>query len=62
MQNQQAITILTAIRHVKSVYMKCRFEHSTLLMDDQFESIQGDLAEMQTTLNKVSSDKHVPEV
>ena len=31
-------------------------------MDGQFESIRGDLAEMQINLNTVSNDEHVPEV
>ena len=31
-------------------------------MDGQFESIRGDLAEMQINLNTVPTDEHVPEV
>ena len=42
--------------------MKRGFKISTLLMDRQFESIRGDLAEMQINLNTVSNDEHVPEV
>ena len=62
LQNQQSKTILRAIKQVKSVYMKRGFKISTLLMDGQFESIRGDLAEMQINLNTVSNDEHVPEV
>jgi hypothetical protein len=31
-------------------------------MDGQFETIRGDLAEMQVTLNTVARGEHVPEV
>ena len=62
LQNQQSKKILRAIKQVKSVYMKRGFKISTLLMDGQFESIRGDLAEMQINLNTVSNDEHVPEV
>ena len=62
LQNQQANTILTAIRQVKSVYMKRGFSITNLLMDGQFEHLRGALADLHITLNVVSNDKHVPEI
>ena len=60
--NQQNKMILAAIKQVIKIYKKRGFVVSTLLMDGQFDSLRGDLAEMQITLNTVSNDEHVPEV
>jgi hypothetical protein len=62
LQDQTAKTILGAIKKVKSVYMKRGFKISVLLMDGQFETLRGDLADIQITLNTVSNDEHVPEI
>jgi hypothetical protein len=62
LQNQQSKTILHAIRQVLAVYKKRGFIVTTLLMDGQFETLRGELATMQVTLNTVSNDEHVPEV
>ena len=53
--------ILAAIKLVKGIYdMKRGFTISILLMNGQFESLCGDLAEMQIiALNTVSNDEHV---
>jgi hypothetical protein len=61
-QNRKNKTIITAIKQVKSAYMQRGFVISTLLMDGEFDSIRGDLADMQITLNTVSNDEHVPDV
>ena len=62
LQNQKKNTILTAIKQIKSIYMLRGFVISTLLMDGQFESLRGDLAELQISLNTVSNNEHVPDI
>jgi hypothetical protein len=61
-QNQQPKTILAAIKQVKEVYHKRDFVVTTMLMDGQFDVLQGDLANMQITLNTISNNEHVLEV
>jgi hypothetical protein len=60
--DQKNKTLIDAVRHVRSTYMKRGFQIESLLMDGQFETIRGDLAEMQITLNTVARGEHVPEV
>jgi len=60
--DQKNKTILTAIKQVKSMYMRRGFIIQTLLMDGQFESLRGDIADLQITLNTVSNDEHVPDI
>ena len=60
--NQQAKTILTAVKQVKAIYNQRGFMVTTLLMDGQFDVLRADLADLQITLNTVSNDEHVPEV
>ena len=62
LQNKNNNTILTAIKQIKSIYMRHGFVISTLLMDGQFESLRGNLAELQISLNTVSNNKHVPDI
>ena len=62
LQNQKKKTILTAIKQIKSIYMRRGFVISTLLMDGQFESLRGNLAELQISLNTVSNNEHVPDI
>jgi hypothetical protein len=47
---------------MRATYMKRGFKMESLLMDGQFETIRGDLAELQITLNTVARGEHVPEV
>lgn len=47
LRNQQGKTILEAIRQLKQIYGKRGFNLSVILMDGQFESLRGDMAEMQ---------------
>ena len=42
--------------------MRRGFVISTLLMDGQFESLRGNLAELQISLNTVSNNEHVPDI
>jgi hypothetical protein len=60
--NQKAMTIADAIKQVKAIYMKRGFRITHLLMDGQFETLHGDIAELRITLNTVSADEHVPNI
>jgi acetolactate synthase regulatory subunit len=51
-----------AIKQVLSVYKKRGFVVTTLHMDGEFETLRGELADLQVTLNTASNDEHVPEV
>ena len=55
MKNQQNKTFLVAINHVKSIYIKRGFQISVVLLDGQFESLHGDLADMKIALNTMSN-------
>jgi hypothetical protein len=61
-KNQKDDTILTAIKHVKGLYMHRGFKITHMLMDGQFESLRADIADLQINLNTVSRDEHVPEI
>jgi hypothetical protein len=62
LENMKKETLAQCIRNIRAVYMKRGFEITHILMDGQFETLCGDLAEMHITLNTVSSDEHVPEI
>jgi hypothetical protein len=54
--SQNAKTLLTAIKHVKSAYLKRSFKITHILLDGQFEPLHGDTAGLGITLNVVSQD------
>jgi hypothetical protein len=60
--NQTSKTLLAAIKHVKSAYMKRGFNLKLMLMDGQFDHLRADLAGIQIELNTVSENEHVPEI
>jgi TPP-dependent 2-oxoacid decarboxylase len=62
LQNQKSKTILSAIKQVKSIYMKRGFKLDHILMDGQFEPLQAKLADMAITVNTISNDEHVPKI
>jgi hypothetical protein len=63
LENMKKETLVQCIRNIRAVYsMRLGFKITHILMDGQFETLRGDLAEMQITLNTVSNDKHVPEI
>ena len=55
-------TIISHFRVVVRVYATRGFRVSIILVDNQFESMQGDLADLGAIVNIVSRDEHVPEV
>jgi hypothetical protein len=61
-ENKSGKTIIQQIRAVQKIYHRRGFKITTLLMDGGFESLRGDLADLQITLNTVSNDKHVPDI
>lgn len=44
------------------VYASHSFCVTIILVDNQFESMRGDLADLMAIINVVTHDKHVPEV
>ena len=59
--NQQEATLLKAIRQIRSVYQRRGFTVRTCLMDNQFNVLRHDLADMGITFNGVAQNEHVPE-
>jgi hypothetical protein len=62
LQSQHARVIMIAIKQVSKIYRRRGFWVTNMSMDGQFESIRGDLAELQINLNITSANEHVPEV
>ncbi len=60
--NQKNSTLIAAIKQVKQIYMRRGFIIHTILLDGQFESLRGDIADLHITLNTVSNDEHVPDI
>ena len=61
LDGQKTLLLLDAMWKVKQVY-NCRgFAIHHVLMDGQFDLLQGDLASMSITLNMVSNDEHILE-
>jgi len=54
MLNQKQHTIVDRIKHVQKIYLKHGFCILMMLMDGQFDGIQGELAKISITLNMVT--------
>ena len=54
--------ILGAIKQVCRIYRTRGFRVELLLMDGEFESLRGDMAELGITLNTTAKDEHVGEI
>jgi hypothetical protein len=61
-QNRKTKSLLTSVKGVESIYAKRGFRLHTLLMDNEFEHLRGDLAMMKIHLNVVSIGEHVSEI
>jgi len=61
-KNMQSATLLQLVKQIKQLYMQRGFQLIDILMDGQFEPLQGDLAAMGIQLNTVSNDEHVSEI
>ena len=55
-------TIINHFRVVMHVYASCRFHVTIILVNNQFKSTQGDLADLGAVINVVSHDEHSPKV
>jgi hypothetical protein len=60
--NQSSKTSMAALEKVKQVYNQRGFPILHIMMDGQFENLQGDLADIGIGLNTVSNDEHVPNI
>jgi Reverse transcriptase (RNA-dependent DNA polymerase) len=60
--NQEATSLLQALKHVRSIYSKRGFRIDTVLMDNQFVPLREELSDLHITLNTVANGEHVPEV
>jgi hypothetical protein len=58
--NQQAPTLLASIKQVRSFYAHRGFCITTIVLDGQFESLRGDLADLHMALQTCGQDDHVP--
>ena len=54
--------ILKHFQIVIGLYTTRRFEVTIIMADNQFESMQRDLADLGALLKFVSADEHVPEI
>jgi hypothetical protein len=61
-QNMKATMLANCIKHIKTLYDKQGFKITNMLMDGQFETLRGNLGDMQITLDTVSKEEHAPEV
>jgi hypothetical protein len=60
--NQNAATLLSAVKQIQYVYIGRDFRIDCVLMDGQFDTLRADLTDFQITLNTTARDEHVPEV
>lgn len=59
MINRKRALLLSAIKSVTQVYWRAGFKVTMALMDGKFETLRGDLANMNITLNTTAQDEHV---
>jgi hypothetical protein len=60
--NRQRKTVFKAVEHVCNLYRNRGFSVKFMLMDNEFECIRGDLANLGVTLNTTAQDEHVGEI
>ena len=61
LNNRKSETVLKEIKNIHTNYLHRGFCIEVLLLDDEFEPLQGDHSEMKITLNTVYQEEHVPE-
>ncbi|KAL7487947.1 hypothetical protein ACHAW6_013525 [Cyclotella cf. meneghiniana] len=62
LDNMKNSTILKHFKTIIAVYSVCGFNVTIVMVDNQFESMRGDLADLGALINVVSHDKHVPDI
>jgi hypothetical protein len=55
-------TMLDCIKNIKAIYARRGFRITNMMVDGQFETLWGELGDMQITLDTVSKDEHMPEI
>ena len=60
LKSTKIMTILSAIKDVRNIYMKCGFSLEIVEVDGQFEPLQGELVPIGIALNKCSCEEHIP--
>ncbi len=60
--NQKASTLLNSIKQVRNFYAQRAFRIVNCIMDGQFETLRGDLANLNIALETCGHDDHVPEI
>ena len=58
----KAELLLHAIKNIRNTYAQGGFKVDWMLMDGQFENLQGDIANLGIQLNEVAEDEHVGEI
>ena len=54
--------LLAGIRSVAQIYRRAGFKVTAALMDEEFETLRGDLADLNIALNTTARNKHVGNV
>ena len=60
--DRKEATLYKSIANVATLYRKAGFKVTTALMDGEFVSLRGGLAEIGVTLNETSRDEHVGDI
>jgi hypothetical protein len=60
--NQKAPTLLDSIKQVRNFYAQRGFRIVNCIMDGQFETLRGELADLNIALETCGHDDHVPEI
>jgi len=61
-KNQKQATLILALKQIISTNQKGGFKVKDVIADNQFECVQGALADLGACLNIAAVDEHVPEV
>jgi hypothetical protein len=63
MENKKIPAILKAVKHVASIYKQKRFCIIWALMDNEFQPLSGELADLGIGYNESGRDEHdVPQI
>jgi hypothetical protein len=62
MENKKIPAILKAVQHVASIYKQRGFHITWAFMNNDFQSLRGELADMGIGYNEAGRDRHVPQI
>jgi hypothetical protein len=60
--NRNISTLVKGVKAIATVYKRAGFQITTTLMDGEFESMRGDLADIGIALNETARDEHVGDI